>query len=186
MQVLPYNRVVQDLAGLSPNAFLEAVRERFEMEAGPAQPVRRGEGAGRCAIRIKTSFYESRGRRSDPSVGNNAGRRLRPSVRRVSCGRMPFCERSTGDGGHRHATWIRILRNRHGRVDKGDRDDMGTCLGIKQDIQVPIAGVEIIDDFRADSATAATCRRRCSTCSRRRLITGLRPRGPNERSGMSG
>jgi uncharacterized protein (DUF1015 family) len=45
VQVLPYNRVVKDLAGWSPDAFLEAVRERFEMEAGPAQPARLGDVA---------------------------------------------------------------------------------------------------------------------------------------------
>jgi uncharacterized protein (DUF1015 family) len=43
MQVLPYNRVVKDLAGLSPDDYLEAVRERFETEAGPATPARRGD-----------------------------------------------------------------------------------------------------------------------------------------------
>ena len=45
VQILAYNRVVKDLAGLSPRAFLDAVRERFEIEAGPAEPRRRGEWA---------------------------------------------------------------------------------------------------------------------------------------------
>jgi uncharacterized protein (DUF1015 family) len=44
-QILPYNRVVKDLAGLSAEAFLSAVRERFEVEPGPAVPRRRGEVA---------------------------------------------------------------------------------------------------------------------------------------------
>jgi uncharacterized protein (DUF1015 family) len=44
-QVLPYNRLATDLGGRSPDAFLEAVRERFEVEAGPAAPQRRGEFA---------------------------------------------------------------------------------------------------------------------------------------------
>jgi uncharacterized protein (DUF1015 family) len=43
VQVLPYNRVVRDLAGLSDRAFLHAVGERFEVDAGPAVPARRGE-----------------------------------------------------------------------------------------------------------------------------------------------
>ncbi|MBI4485642.1 MAG: DUF1015 domain-containing protein [Acidobacteria bacterium] len=43
MQVLPYNRIVKDLAGLSPDAFLAAIRERFEMTPGPATPARRGD-----------------------------------------------------------------------------------------------------------------------------------------------
>ncbi|HEY2907405.1 MAG TPA: DUF1015 family protein [Vicinamibacterales bacterium] len=42
-RVLAYNRVVKDLAGLTPEAFLQAVRERFEVDAGPAMPERRGE-----------------------------------------------------------------------------------------------------------------------------------------------
>ncbi len=44
-QILAYNRVVKDLAGLTPDDFLQAVRERFEVEAGPAAPARRGEMA---------------------------------------------------------------------------------------------------------------------------------------------
>jgi uncharacterized protein (DUF1015 family) len=45
VQILAYNRIVKDLAGLSPHGFLDAVRERFEIEAGPARPRRRGEWA---------------------------------------------------------------------------------------------------------------------------------------------
>jgi uncharacterized protein (DUF1015 family) len=43
VQVLPYNRTVKDLAGRSPQAFLDAVRERFTVQPGPATPERRGE-----------------------------------------------------------------------------------------------------------------------------------------------
>jgi uncharacterized protein (DUF1015 family) len=42
-RVLAYNRVVKDIGALAPEAFLEAVRERFEVEAGPAMPHRAGE-----------------------------------------------------------------------------------------------------------------------------------------------
>ena len=45
VQILPYNRVVKDLGGLSPAAFLEEVRRRFELEPGPATPARKGEFA---------------------------------------------------------------------------------------------------------------------------------------------
>jgi uncharacterized protein (DUF1015 family) len=41
-QILPYNRVVKDLAGRSPDAFLAAVRERFPVDAGGAVPARKG------------------------------------------------------------------------------------------------------------------------------------------------
>jgi uncharacterized protein (DUF1015 family) len=43
MQVLPYNRIVKDLAGLAPDAFMAAVRERFDVSPGPAAPARRGD-----------------------------------------------------------------------------------------------------------------------------------------------
>jgi uncharacterized protein (DUF1015 family) len=45
VSILPYNRTVADLGGLTPVEFLEAIRERFEMEAGPAVPSRRGDMA---------------------------------------------------------------------------------------------------------------------------------------------
>ena len=43
VQVLPYNRVVRDLAGLSNEQFLSAVSECFHVAPGPATPVVRGE-----------------------------------------------------------------------------------------------------------------------------------------------
>jgi uncharacterized protein (DUF1015 family) len=45
VNILPYNRIVKDLAGLSPADFLQAVSARFEMEQGPATPQARGEMA---------------------------------------------------------------------------------------------------------------------------------------------
>jgi uncharacterized protein (DUF1015 family) len=42
MQILPYNRVVKDLAGQSPEQFLTALRERFSVTDGLATPSRRG------------------------------------------------------------------------------------------------------------------------------------------------
>ena len=43
VQILPYSRTVKDLGGLTPEAFLEGVRKRFEVDAGRAEPARRGE-----------------------------------------------------------------------------------------------------------------------------------------------
>jgi len=43
VQILAYNRIVKDLAGLSPEAFLGAVREAFIVEPGPSMPVKRGD-----------------------------------------------------------------------------------------------------------------------------------------------
>jgi uncharacterized protein (DUF1015 family) len=42
VQILPYNRSVKDLGGLTPEQFMAAVRERFEVAPGPATPARRG------------------------------------------------------------------------------------------------------------------------------------------------
>jgi uncharacterized protein (DUF1015 family) len=41
MQVLPYNRVVKDLAGLTPESFLQAVEAVFAVSPGPSTPARR-------------------------------------------------------------------------------------------------------------------------------------------------
>ncbi|MGB7219803.1 MAG: DUF1015 family protein [Vicinamibacterales bacterium] len=43
VRILPYNRIVKDLAGLSPDGFRKAVGEQFEMEFGPAAPAGRGQ-----------------------------------------------------------------------------------------------------------------------------------------------
>jgi uncharacterized protein (DUF1015 family) len=43
VRILPYNRVVSDLGGQTPAAFLQALRERFVVRDGPATPERRGE-----------------------------------------------------------------------------------------------------------------------------------------------
>src|SRR3954462_3602228 len=42
VQILSYNRTVKDLGGLTPDAFMAAVRERFDVQSGPAPPARRG------------------------------------------------------------------------------------------------------------------------------------------------
>ena len=42
VQILPYNRTVKDLGGLTPEQFMAAVGERFEVAPGPAAPTRRG------------------------------------------------------------------------------------------------------------------------------------------------
>jgi uncharacterized protein (DUF1015 family) len=43
VRILPYNRVVTDLADRTPAAFMEALRRRVTVQDGPAAPVRRGE-----------------------------------------------------------------------------------------------------------------------------------------------
>jgi uncharacterized protein (DUF1015 family) len=42
-RILPYNRVVRDLNGRSPDAFLREVRSRFPVRPGGASPARKGE-----------------------------------------------------------------------------------------------------------------------------------------------
>ena len=43
VRVLPYNRIVKDLGQQTPDAFVQAVGQRFDLEPGPASPARRGE-----------------------------------------------------------------------------------------------------------------------------------------------
>ncbi len=52
--MLPYNRVVKDLAGLTPEAFLVAVRGVFAVcEGGPASPAKQGD----CAMYLGGKWY---------------------------------------------------------------------------------------------------------------------------------
>jgi len=43
MQVLPYNRVVRDLNGMTPETFVHAVEQSFVVEQGPAAPTQQGD-----------------------------------------------------------------------------------------------------------------------------------------------
>ncbi len=43
MQIMPYNRVVKDLHGLAPDAFLKELRARFDVTEGKPDPIRRGQ-----------------------------------------------------------------------------------------------------------------------------------------------
>jgi uncharacterized protein (DUF1015 family) len=43
VSILPYNRLVTDLAEMTPDSFLQALRQRFAVQDGPATPRRRGE-----------------------------------------------------------------------------------------------------------------------------------------------
>jgi uncharacterized protein (DUF1015 family) len=43
VRILPYNRVVKDWGGVPPDAFLRAVRDRFDVGSGPPSPDRRGD-----------------------------------------------------------------------------------------------------------------------------------------------
>jgi uncharacterized protein (DUF1015 family) len=45
VRILPYNRVVTDLGAFNPVTFLQALRDRFTVNAGPAAPERRGDVA---------------------------------------------------------------------------------------------------------------------------------------------
>jgi len=53
VQILPYNRIVRDLGSLTPDAFLRAVRGRFELAAGSPMPAQRGE----IAMYFKGSWH---------------------------------------------------------------------------------------------------------------------------------
>jgi uncharacterized protein (DUF1015 family) len=53
-QVLPYNRTVKDLAGLTPEAFMTAVKQAFTVrDGGPATPAKKGD----CAMYLGGKWY---------------------------------------------------------------------------------------------------------------------------------
>jgi len=54
VQILPYNRVVKDLAGMTPEAFLGALARRFVVKDGPAIPAHPGEVAMFLSDRWRT------------------------------------------------------------------------------------------------------------------------------------
>jgi uncharacterized protein (DUF1015 family) len=54
MQILPYNRVVKDLAGSTPEKFLEALSSRVGVTAGSATP----SGRGRVSMYLKDQWHE--------------------------------------------------------------------------------------------------------------------------------
>jgi uncharacterized protein (DUF1015 family) len=63
-QVLPYNRTVKDLAGLTPEAFLTSVKQVFAVrEGGPASPAKQGD----CAMYLGGAWYTL-------DIGAKAGR----------------------------------------------------------------------------------------------------------------
>jgi uncharacterized protein (DUF1015 family) len=66
VQILPYNRIVKDLGGLSAEAFLNAVRERFDVSAGPASPTKRGD----IAMYFSNQWHTVRTRNLEPRTEN--------------------------------------------------------------------------------------------------------------------
>jgi uncharacterized protein (DUF1015 family) len=58
VQILPYNRIVKDLGGLTPDRFMTAVREAFDVHPGPAAPARRGD----IAMYVGGTWYTLRPR----------------------------------------------------------------------------------------------------------------------------
>jgi len=64
VQILPYNRVVKDLGGLSPDAFVKAVGDRFEVAPGAPSPLKRGEIA--MYVGGAWQILRARTRTSDP------------------------------------------------------------------------------------------------------------------------
>jgi uncharacterized protein (DUF1015 family) len=66
VQILPYNRIVKDLGGLSPDAFVKDIEDRFTVRPGPATPARRGEIAMYFGKRWQTLTPRARPNESDP------------------------------------------------------------------------------------------------------------------------
>jgi uncharacterized protein (DUF1015 family) len=69
VQILPYNRIVKDLGALSPDAFMAAVGERFDVAPGPAAPAKRGEIAMYFQGKWHTLRSRARAAADDPIGG---------------------------------------------------------------------------------------------------------------------
>ena len=61
LRILPYNRVVRDLNGMTTEHFLGEVARRFAMTSGPPEPARKGEVSMYLDRRWHTIDLESRG-----------------------------------------------------------------------------------------------------------------------------
>ncbi|MEO5739224.1 MAG: DUF1015 family protein [Vicinamibacterales bacterium] len=61
LRILPYNRVVRDLNGMTPEHFLGAVARAFAMKSGPATPCEKGEVSIYVAGKWYTVYLESAG-----------------------------------------------------------------------------------------------------------------------------
>ena len=70
MQVLPYNRTVRDLAGRTPDEFLRAMRERFTVTEGTANPQERG----RVSMYLGGRWYGVDLARAEPEDRSRASR----------------------------------------------------------------------------------------------------------------
>ncbi len=86
MQVLPYNRVVKDLAGLGPDAFLAEVRKRFTVEPGSPAPARKGEA----------SMYLG----GSPASPKLAGGVASPGASEGGWYRVRLADKASGQAGH--------------------------------------------------------------------------------------
>jgi uncharacterized protein (DUF1015 family) len=70
MNVLPYNRVVKDLAGLAPDAFMAGLRARLTVEPGAASPA----GKGDASMYLGGKWYRIRlADKAQPGAGNVIG-----------------------------------------------------------------------------------------------------------------
>lgn len=78
LRILPYNRVVADLAGMTPDAFLRALAARFTLRDGPATPTRKGQVAVFLGDVWKTIVF------GPPSAGSAPADRL--DVTRLEAG----------------------------------------------------------------------------------------------------
>jgi uncharacterized protein (DUF1015 family) len=76
VQILPYNQIVKDLGGLTPDGFLKAVRERFDVTPGPATPAQRGE----IAMYFQGAWHTLRSRTPNAEPGTPNPERRTPNA----------------------------------------------------------------------------------------------------------
>ena len=69
VQILPYNRIVKDLAGQSPEQLLASLRQQFPVAEGPATPRRKGE----VAMYLGGRWYSIDISAAEPADSSRAG-----------------------------------------------------------------------------------------------------------------
>jgi uncharacterized protein (DUF1015 family) len=77
VQILPYNRIVKDLGGLDADAFMKAVRDRFDVAPGPPSPAKRGE----IAMYFDNNWLTLRTKNPEPGTPNSEPRTPNPERR---------------------------------------------------------------------------------------------------------
>ena len=138
VQILPYNRTVKDLGGLTPDAFLQAVGRAFSIEPGPATPARRGD----IAMYFNGGWHTLR-----PRVAPDPFRRDRIARRQRAAGSVARADSQDRRRADRQAHRLRRRCSRDGRArTSGELREGGRRLFV---VPVAVADLMAVSDAGA-------------------------------------